>query len=127
MEGGTVGISEAPANPSIIPPAGEKVYLGYDVKNGKVSTVYSCFKRNDKEYCLKGYDTGAYTTNVEIIKDAYKKVVDTDACSSDEDYYYCYADELGADTSLSGTVSVWYGSLCCYVYDDDDSGDINCH
>ena len=57
-------------------------YLGLDVdSNNKITTAYVCFVRNETEYCLKGYDTDAFATNTEIIKDAYADVVDTAACS----------------------------------------------
>ena len=111
---GTVGETSAPTSPSTEPPAGKNFYLGYDVSGGKISAAYACFKRNGNEYCLKGYDEDSYTTNVEIIKDAYKEVVDTDACSSDDDYLNCDADGLFAQAS-SGR----------YVYASDDYWD--CH
>ena len=102
---GTVGEIAAPANPSTVAPTGKKYYLGYDVTNGVVSTGYVCFVRNETEYCLKGYDTEAFATNTEIIKDAYADVVeDLDACSFEVGRSYCRADGLYANAYSIGDV-----------------------
>ena len=115
---GYVGETAAPSNSSTEPPTGEIRYLGYDVTNGVVSTAYSCFVRNETEYCLKGYDTEAYATNVEIIKNAYADVVDTDFCSFDDAGSYCDADGLSANVNSNGYVNAAGGSVECVVYSD---------
>ena len=80
-------------------------YLGFDVDSSNtVTAIYSCFRRNDQEYCLKGYDAEAYETNVEIIKDAYVDVVDTKACAFGEDSYSCEDSDFRVMTALSGLV-----------------------
>jgi len=113
---GTVGETAAPSNLSSVPPTGEIRYLGYDVEDGVVLTVYACFVRNDVEYCLKGYDTEAYATNVDIIKDAYADVLEN-ACSFDDVYSICDADGLIAGAHSSGEVNADDGSVSCYVRD----------
>ena len=99
------------------------VYLGLDVEDGKVSTAYVCFTRNDVEYCLKGYDTEAIATNTEIIKDAYSDVVDTDACSFWDDSSNCHADGLTSDANSWGYVYAYDDSSECRV---DDVGYFEC-
>jgi len=81
-------------------------YLGLDVdSNNKVTAAYSCFVRNETEYCLKGFDETAFTTNTDIIKDAYADVVDTDVCSFDG-ASYCVVDDLYVYTDSNGYVEV---------------------
>jgi prepilin-type N-terminal cleavage/methylation domain-containing protein len=110
---GNVGETAAPANPSTLPPTEEIRYLGYDVTDGKVSAAYSCFVRNETEYCLKSDD---YAKSIEIIKDAYADVVDTEACSFGDDDSDCRADGLSVGAYSSGTVSADGGGVYCYVY-----------
>ena len=112
---GTVGVTAAPSNPSSVPPTDKNYYLGYDVTDGKVSAAYACFVRNDVEYCLKGFDTEAFTTNTEIIKGAYADVVDTNACSFDDGSSYCDADGLFANATSDGNVGAGGGSVFCAV------------
>ena len=111
---GTVGETEAPANPSTEPPTGEIRYLGYDVTNGVVSAAYSCFVRNETEYCLKGYDTEAFATNNTVLEDAFKDV--ENACSFGVGGSHCDADGLYADTLSTGDVSAYGGPAYCYVH-----------
>ena len=71
------------------PPTGKNFYVGYDVEDGEVSTAYVCFIRYGIEYCLKSTrDDSELAKNIEIIKDAYSDVVDTDACSFNTENYY---------------------------------------
>ena len=121
---GTVGATASPANQSTVPPAGEIRYLGYDVTNGVVSAAYTCFVRNNTEYCLKGYDTDAYATNTEIIKDAYADVVDTDACSFDGGSSHCSAGGLLAYADSSVYVDAYGGGVTCTV---NAVGIFGCH
>ena len=125
---GTVG-GTAPADPSSAtePPTGYKSYIGYDIgTDGKVSAAYSCFIRNEKEYCLKGYDTTAYETNKEIIRDAFADVVDT-KCTFDMNYgtydrSYCN-DSVSVSSDSFGSVYATADSWDCGVY---SSGSISC-
>ena len=121
---GTVGSTEAPSNPSSVPPTGEIRYLGYDVTDGKVSTAYACFVRKDVEYCLKANDTEAYATNVEIIKEAYADVVDTDACIFRDDYSVCDAGDLLATAHSDGNVGALGDITYCIV---DSVGAFMCY
>ena len=124
---GTLGETVVPTNPSSVPPTGKNLYLGYEVDaNNKVSTAYVCFKKeeNGTEYCLKGYDTDAYATNVDIIKDAYADVVDTNACSFFDFSSSCHAGGLFADASSIDNVSASNGSAECAV---DGDGDFECY
>jgi len=115
---GTVGETAAPSNPSSVPPTGEIRYLGYDVTDGKITAAYACFTRNETEYCLKGYDIEAYEINVNIIKDAYSAVVDTDSCFFGDNNNSCVDGER-ADAHSNGVVAAFdnqgYG---VYVWDD---------
>ena len=46
-------------------------YLALDVdSSNKVVAAYSCFIKNETEYCLKGYDTEAYDTNYSVLESA---------------------------------------------------------
>ena len=84
---GRVGETVAPteAERLTFPPTGKDVYLAYEInKAGVISTAYSCFKRNNIEYCLKPND---FDTSTDIIKEAYAD--DTDYCFFDGDYYAC--------------------------------------
>ena len=108
---GTVGSTAAPTNPSSVPPTEKNFYLGYDVENGVVTAAYSCFVRNDTEYCLKPND---FATSTDIIKDAFADILDT-ACSFDADRSHCSADGLSAYAGSGGSVSAHYGSVTCHV------------
>ena len=113
---GQVGEINAPASPSTEPPTGKNFYLGYDVADGKVSAGYVCFKRNGREYCLKGYDRAAYTTNQEIIADAYAEVADTRACSFGSWESKCNAGDSSAFARGDGVVRVPSDDVAsCYV------------
>ena len=86
-------------------------YLGFDVdSNNKVIAGYVCFKRNDVEYYLKGADAEAYATNVDIIRDAYSDVVNTEACSFETDSSYCGAGGLNANAESYGAISASDGT-----------------
>ena len=119
---GTVGSTDAPSNPSSVPPTGEIRYLGYDVTDGKVSTAYACFVRNDTEYCLKGADDGeAYETNKTVLEDAFKDV--ENACSFGDDYSDCGADGVYAYAYSNGRVDAIDDNGECNVFGD---GDFDC-
>ena len=100
------------------------VYIGLDVEEGKVTAAYACFVRNETEYCLKGYDTGAFATNTDIIIDGYADVVDTDACSFAVDDSLCYGDGSNARATSSGYVSADDGDGRCIV---SDGGSFDCY
>jgi len=119
---GTVGETAAPTNPSSVPPRGEIRYLGYDVTDGIVSTVYACLVRNGIEYCLKGADTEAFATNTEIIKVAYSDVVDTDACFFD-DNSVCYDGVLRLAVESLGDAYASDSYAVCFAY---SSGYFDC-
>ena len=122
---GAVGTTAAPAESErlTVPPTGEVLYLGYDVTDGVVSVVYACFVRNHTEYCLKGFSTESYATNVDIIKEAYVDAVDTDSCSFGDDHSYCYPD-LIANAHSNGDIYVDDGLITeCHV---DDDGNFAC-
>ena len=122
---GKVGETAAPSNPSNVPPTGEIRYLGYDVEDGKVTAAYACFVRNETEYCLKGYDTEAYTTNIDIIKDAYADVVGTTTGGCLDNFSNCYAAGLEAVANSYGYVYARYDGAECNA-DVNDSGYFGC-
>jgi len=115
---------DAKTNVSELDTKGYPFYLGLDIDaDGKVAASYVCLVRNETEYCLKGYDTQAYDTNIDIIKDVFSGVVDTDACFWDNLQSYCGADGLSVDVWSDGNVSVLnsdeYSDLAeCYVTED---------
>ncbi len=88
------------------PPDGHDFYIGLDLSSSNVVlAAYACFKRNGNEYCLKGYDKTVYDTNVSIIKDAFKDVVDDGSfCSFSDSYSYCYDSAVGASAYSFGSV-----------------------
>ena len=101
-------------------------YLGLDVdSNNQVTAVYTCFIRNNTEYCLKGNDANAYEANVNIIKDAYSDVVDTDACSFGESQSNCETNSIVAGVSLAGNVNIDFdgGYAWCSV---ENNGSFSC-
>ena len=118
---GTVGETAAPVESErlTVPPTGEIRYLGYDVTDGVVSAAYSCFVRNNTEYCLKGTNDGsAYDANKTVLEEAFG----TNACSFDDDYFTCEADVI-ANADSDGNVgasgddagcSVGGGDFVCY-------------
>ena len=116
---GTVGSADAPAESErlTVAPAGEIRYLGYDVTDGKVTAAYSCFVRNNTEYCLKGGDEGAaYETNKTVLEDAFKDV--ENACSFGDGHSNCSAGGLNADAYSDGLVFAYAVDAACYVYSD---------
>jgi len=113
---GTVGKTDAPSNPSTVPPTGKSFYLGYDVTDGKVSTGYVCFVRNETEYCLKASTDGTtFSTNSTVLEDAFKDV--ENGCSFDENNTSCTGDGLASNALGVGAVdvSVTVGFSTCYV------------
>ena len=50
---------------------GHSLYLGFDEVNNKISTVYVCFTKSEKEYCLKWVYSSVYKTNFGIIQDVF--------------------------------------------------------
>lgn len=62
--------------------------MGLDVdSNDIVTAAYTCFTRNDTEYCLKGGDEAAYDTNKTLVSEAFKDVeID---CHSGNNVYSC--------------------------------------
>ncbi len=81
---------------------GHPFYLGFDIEEGKVSAAYTCFTRNETEYCLKGYDTGSFETNTNILKDAFKDSLDS--CSLANNGYTCIADGFNVSEYSEGQV-----------------------
>ena len=103
---GSVGQTVAPeeAERLTVPPTGKELYLGYEVdKDGIVSTVYACFRRNEIEYCLKGNDDSLYETNKSVIEEAFKDV--ENACYSGMDGTVCNGGNLRANVEFGGFVS----------------------
>lgn len=89
-----------------------------DSKN-KVIASYACFIRNETEYCIKAAsDDSTYETNVEIIKYAYEDVVNTNACSFDEEVSSCRVDELSVSAYSYGDVTVYADSVLCMFTND---------
>ena len=89
-------------------------YLGLDVEDGKISAVYSCFVRNNTEYCLKGYDTEAFVTNNTVLEEAFG----TNGCSFDDASSFCGAGGLYAFADSYGNVNAYDGLVSCYVNSD---------
>ena len=116
---GYLGETNLPTNPSIVPPQGKNVYIGYDVEDGVVTAAYACFTRNDVEYCLKGKDKDVFATNTNIIKEAYSDVVDTDACSFDVDSSHCSDVGLSSAAATDGSMMVVDSNVVCVVTSSD--------
>ncbi len=74
-------------------------YLGFNVDDdSKVTSAYICFKRNENQYCLKGFDKYARNKNNEIIKEAFSDIINqSDSCSESQCTY-------GTITVTSGVV-----------------------
>ena len=91
-------------------------YLGLDVDaDGKVSTGYVCFTRNETEYCLKGTTDGsAYDANKTVLEEAFG----TNACYFGDVNSMCDADGLDARAHSDGTVYATGGYEDCGVYTD---------
>jgi type IV pilus assembly protein PilA len=115
---GTVETTTAPAESSreTVPPTERNFYLGYDVgSDGKVSAAYSCFIRNGTEYCLKGYDTSAYSDNQEVIRDAFSDIAETSSCSFSDAYSGC-SDSFHVYSDSNGYVRASDDNFRCEVY-----------
>jgi len=96
---------------------GYPFYLGLDVdSDNKVTAVYTCFVRNEIEYCLKGYDTEAFTINTEVLEDAFKDV--ENACVFDDAGSHCGSDELIAHAYSNGHVDTNKASGVCNTTSD---------
>ena len=117
---GKVGETAAPANPSTEPPEGQNHYLGYNVTDGIISTIYACFTRNETVYCLKPND---FATSTDIIKDAFKGVLDG-SCSFSDSSSHCYVSREGftAYAHSSGKVEAYDSFPYCSVYSDGSFG-----
>ena len=112
--------SDAKSNASEIDTKGYPFYLGLDVDtNNKVIEAYSCFTRNNTEYCLTPKNI---EISIEVIKDAFSDVVDT-ACTFNNRYTDCHADGLYVSAESYGYVYATNGNTICHVY---DGGDIEC-
>jgi len=89
--------------------------------NDMIKTAYACFVRtkNGKqvEYCLKGNDKLAYTTNRTLIVDAYSEQSEHDVCRTAGDEYYCGVDNSAAKVNTNGSVFVYYDTECFVVGD----------
>ena len=122
---GTVGTTDAPAQPSTTPPTDKNIYFGYNISEGKVSEIYACFMRNSKEFCLKGYDTNAYSDNQTVMIDAFEDVVNTSACVFGDSSYRCRVDNGGLEVSVysSGNIDMYAGSKSCFI---NSSGGFRC-
>ena len=122
---GIIDETLAPENPSTDPPTGKNFYLGYDVKNGKISAAYSCFLRNGKEYCLKGGENGAsYEKNKTILDNAFNDV--ENACALGDYGYRCIDGDVQASADSKGHVSALHNSeigadKICYFNDEQNS------
>ena len=92
--------------------------IGLDSEDGTtVSAAYACFERNGNEYCLKGGDGGAaYETNVNILKKAFKDVIDS--CNYESNSYKCNIDSLEIYVDSDGKVK-YDGGYC--IVDSDGS------
>ena len=113
---GTVGETSVPANLVTTPPIEKKPFLGYDVKDGKVSEVYACFTRNETQYCLKN-DESAFETNKSIIEDAFKDI--ENACSFEHDEeLFCEGDSWSTSVHSDGYVDVAIEREACSVDSD---------
>ena len=109
--------SDANTNLIEVDRKGYTFYVGLDVDSeNKVSATYVCFEKNEKEYCLKGADPGAYETNKIVLEDAYKDTANS--CSITSNQIYCRDDVyiIGAYTNGSAEVTINNGTYCS-LYD----------
>ena len=117
---GIVGETAAPAESErlTVTPTEATGYHGYDVTDGVVSAIYSCFVRNETEYCIKAND---FAKSTDIIRDAFSDVLD-EACSFDDGTSRCHADGIGvcanSEDSLDciGSEGGAYVSVGSYSY-----------
>ena len=103
-----------------IPPEDKTVYLGFDKNENVVLAAYSCFKKDEDEYCLKGFDPSAYEVNKKIMIDTFG------ASSCSEDYQFICKDdylEVHLDSENS-YVYAYNGSSSCDV---NSSGNFYCN
>ena len=103
---------------SLNPPLGKDYYLGLETNDGSiVSAAYACFKKDGKEYCLKGGDGGAsYKENQEIIRKVFSS--NSDSCSFGDSESECN-EGLRVFAHSDGYVGVYgSGSYCevCTAY-----------
>ncbi len=111
------------------PPAGHDFYIGIDVDDSnKVTSAYACFNRNGNVYCIKGADPTAYDTNVSIMKDAFKDVVDSSCYIYDHlpfgSDFNCGDDSVAVKADTSGGLIEGHVEGGCVVNTD---GVFYCH
>ena len=128
--------SDAKTNLSEIDTHDHPFYLAFDSSDGTtIEAAYVCFKRNNKEYCLKNEVTYVnnqyikdksdyYETNVNIIKEAFPESVGKtyeqdhiNYCIITDEIFECYTGNFNAAVTFSGYIAVGSGSFCRLFFD----------
>ncbi len=111
-----------PTNLLDTPPAGKTYYLKLHTDDGKNTTAaYICIKKDGNEYCLKGFDPEAYTSNQEIMEKAFDE-----SSLMFGDAYLLHTD--GSPfvlVSVDGDVSVYDDTGTCDLTVSE--GSFSCH
>ena len=111
---------ELPEELSLTPPSDKKIYLGIDTDGSKIKAAYACFKMNNENYCLKGADETAVTSNHDMMREAFSE---TGECYFDEDGSdyndECHGESIIVQAHPSGDVStIVVDTSYCYVFHD---------
>ena len=113
---GEIDVTSALENPLTTQPLNKQIYLGYDVKNGKVSAAYLCFQKEGTEYCFKGGNyVENFNDNVSVAQEAF-----SNTCTVSSDNFDCSAVGFFADTDVDdeGKIRFQYNSeYQCVVKD----------
>ena len=97
----------------------EGYYLRIDTTDADtVSEAYVCFKKNGNEYCLKGADESAYTSNKEIMKKAFSEIAETDDCYFEDSSSSCDVGSFNVYAESDGLVSTNFDVSACSVFVD---------
>ena len=118
---------DASANLSDIDTKGFRMYIALDVdRDKKITSAYSCFVDNEKEYCLKGADTTAFDANIDTLKNAVEDEGNKveNSCGDFPNYFGCYVYGRETKVNSAGLVGLAAGgSAYC---DIKANGDFSC-
>ena len=86
---------------------------------GVIERAFACGVEGTTPFCLEGYDTTKYSSNIDILNAVYPSC----GASASKFYASCSGSSMGAYTDNRVHVSVYYGDDGCYV---DFEGFANC-
>ena len=96
-------------------------FLGHILENGIIKKIYTCGIEGDTLFCLKGFDTAAYKSNQDILKQVYNCTIDYE-----EDESSCSGLSSDANVKSNGYVYVHtIQANFCRVNNSDEGAGCN--